>query len=109
MCLGTTLLSNMAFGNRLTAYLWSLELRVCEPLPSWRAGFVMSARQAGIMPAMIRNNGRWTSVGGPLPYTIETLDNYQQMTKSLVNCHTQSTLKGADGAGGQFASSSLLL
>jgi len=76
---------------------------------SWRAGFVMSARQAGIMPDMIRNNGRWTSVGGPLPYTIETLDNYQQMTKSLVTSYAKSTLKGAVSAGGQFASSSLLL
>jgi len=76
---------------------------------SWRAGFVMSARQAGIMPGMIRNNGRWTSVGGPLPYTIETLDNYQQMTKSLVTSYAKSTLKGAVSAGGQFASSSLLL
>jgi hypothetical protein len=34
---------------------------------SWRAGFVMSARQAGVMPDVIRNNGRWTSVGGPMP------------------------------------------
>jgi hypothetical protein len=76
---------------------------------SWRAGFVMSARQAGVMPDMIRNNGRWTSVGGPLPYTVETLDNYQQMTKSLVSTYTLSTLKGASSAGGQFASSSLLL
>jgi len=69
----------------------------------------MSARQAGVMPDMIRNNGRWTSVGGPLPYTVETLDNYQQMTKSMVSCYTKSTLKGAVSAGGQFASSSLLL
>ena len=35
--------------------------------------FVMSARQAGVMDGVIRNNGRWTSVGGPVPYTIDTL------------------------------------
>lgn len=76
---------------------------------SWRAGYVMSARKAGVMQDMIRANGRWTSVGGPLSYTIETLDTYQQMTKAMVTCYTKSTLKGADGAGGRFASSSLLL
>jgi hypothetical protein len=80
---------------------------------SWRAGFVMSARQAGVMPDVIRNNGRWTSVGGPMPYTVDTLDTYQQMTRSLVTSHTKRTLKGAGsfgpGAGGHFVSSSLLL
>ena len=80
---------------------------------SWRAGFVMSARQAGVMPDVIRNNGRWTSVGGPMPYTVDTLDTYQQMTRSLVTSHTKRTRKGAGsfgtGAGGHFVSSSLLL
>jgi len=61
------------------------------------------------MLVMIRYNGRWTSVRGPLPYTIETLGNYQQMAKSLVTSYAKSTLKGAVSAGGQFASSSLLL
>jgi hypothetical protein len=80
---------------------------------SWRAGFVLSARQAGIVQENIRTNGRWTSVGGPLPYTVDTLDTYQSMTKSMVQSYSNQNRKGADAsgvsAGGQFASSSLLL
>jgi len=79
---------------------------------SWRAGFVMSARQADVMPEMIRVNGRWTSAGGPVPYSVDTLDTYQRMTCALVASHASQSRKGpgaGTGAGGQFASSSLLL
>jgi hypothetical protein len=80
---------------------------------SWRAGFVLSARQAGIVQENIRTNGRWTSVGGPIPYTVDTLDTYQSMTTALVQNYSTRTRKGADAsgvsAGGLFASSSLLL
>jgi hypothetical protein len=80
---------------------------------SWRAGFVLSARQAGIVQENIRTNGRWTSVGGPIPYTVDTLDTYQSMTKALVLNQYTRTRKGAGAsgpsAGGQFASSALLL
>ena len=80
---------------------------------SWRAGYVMSARQAGVFEETIRSNGRWTSVGGPLPYTVDTIGTYQAMTKSLVANYTKQTKKGAitfgSGAGGHFVSSSLLL
>ena len=78
---------------------------------SWRAGFVLSARQAGIVQESTRTNGRWTSVSGPIPYTVETLDVYRAMSKLLAIDHSTNTRKGAGsaGAGGQFASSSLLL
>jgi hypothetical protein len=78
---------------------------------SWRAGFVLSARQAGIVQENIRTNGRWTSVGGPMSYTVETLDVFQAMSKRLASNYSTSTRKGIGfaGAGGQFASSSLLL
>ena len=80
---------------------------------SWRAGFVLSARQAGVLPETIRNNGRWTSVGGPMPYTVDTIDIFQSMATELVKNHTERTRKGAGAvgpsAGGQFVSSSLLL
>ena len=78
---------------------------------SWRAGFVLSARQAGIVQENIRTNGRWASVGGPIPYSVETLDVFQSMSKRLAISYTTSTLKGIGyaGAGGQFASCSLLL
>ena len=78
---------------------------------SWRAGFVLSARQAGIVQENIRTNGRWASVGGPIPYTIETLNVFQSMSKRLAISYSTSTRKGTGyvGAGGQFASCSLLL
>ena len=78
---------------------------------SWRAGFVLSARQAGIVQENIRTNGRWTSVSGPIAYTVETLDVYQTMSKLLAIDHYTNTRKGAGSAvaGGQFRSSSLLL
>jgi hypothetical protein len=77
---------------------------------SWRAGFVMSARQAGVMPDTIRANGRWTSVGGPMPYTIDTIETYQATTSALVANQTKKgTTAFGTGAGGRFASGSLLL
>jgi hypothetical protein len=77
---------------------------------SWRAGFVMSARQAGVMPDTIRANGRWTSVGGPMPYTIDTIETYQATTSALVANQTKKgTTASGNGAGGRFASGSLLL
>lgn len=78
---------------------------------SWRAGFVLSARQANVMSDTIRSSGRWKSVGGPIPYTVDTLDIYQSMTSALVLNHTTRSLKGPGSsvAGGHFASSSLLL
>ena len=78
---------------------------------SWRAGFVMSARQASITGDTIRSSGRWKSVGGPIPYSVDTLDSYQSMTTALVVNHTTRNQKGtgSSSAGGHFASSSLLL
>ena len=78
---------------------------------SWRAGFVMSARQANITSDVIRSSGRWKSVGGPIPYTVDTLGTYQSMTTALVTDHTTRVLLGSgfSSAGGHFASSSLLL
>ena len=78
---------------------------------SWRAGFVLSARQAGIVHENICANGRWASVGGPIPYTVETLDVFQSMSKRIAVNYSTSTQKGIGyaGAGGQFASCSLLL
>ena len=78
---------------------------------SWRAGFVMSARQANVTGDTIRSTGRWKSVGGPIPYSVDTLDTYQSMTAALVSNHTTRNQKGTglSSAGGHFASSSLLL
>ena len=77
---------------------------------SWRAGFVRSARQTGIVHEIIRINAL-ASVGGPIPYTVETLDVFQSMSKRLAISYSTSTRKGIGfaGAGGQFASCSLLL
>jgi hypothetical protein len=80
---------------------------------SWRAGFVLSARLADIAESKIRSNGRWASVAGPMPYSVDTLEIFLRMTKKLVSME-QSRGVGpfgptAGGQGGQFLSSSLLL
>ena len=77
---------------------------------SWRAGFVMSSRQADVLPSTMRSNGRWTSAGGPIPYMVDTLDIFQQMTNQLVTDYYRRTRASVGpNAGGKFVSSNLLL
>jgi hypothetical protein len=79
---------------------------------SWRAGFVMSARHADVLPSTVRSNGRWTSAGGPIPYMVDTLELFQKLSSQLVTKHyeTSQASAGANAsAGGKFVSSSLLL
>ena len=78
---------------------------------SWRAGFVMSSRQADVQDSTVRCNGRWTSVGGPIPYMVDTLDLFQKLSNQFVNKHYErsQTGVGSTNAGGKFASSTLFL
>ena len=48
---------------------------------SWRAGYVLSARAAGIPEFLIRKAGRWASNGGPTPYTFASTADFR--TSSL--------------------------
>ena len=48
---------------------------------SWRAGYVLSARAAGIPEFLIRKAGRWASNGGPTPYTFASTAEFR--TSSL--------------------------
>jgi hypothetical protein len=75
---------------------------------SWRAGFVMSSRQADIAPSTMRSNGRWSSTSGPVPYMVDTLDLFQQMSSQLVSDYYKRNNTGV-AAGGKFVSSNLLL
>jgi hypothetical protein len=75
---------------------------------SWRAGFVMSSRQADIAPSTMRSNGRWSSTSGPVPYMVDTLDLFQQMSSQLVSDYYKRNNTSV-AAGGKFVSSNLLL
>ena len=76
---------------------------------SWRAGFVMSSRHADVLPSTVRSNGRWTSVGGPIPYMVDTLELFQNLSNQLVTKHYEKKKASVGNAGGKFMSSSLLL
>jgi hypothetical protein len=79
---------------------------------SWRAGFVMSARHADVLPSTVRSNGRWTSAGGPIPYMVDTLELFQNLSNQLVGNHYRKKQAGAGAgasAGGKFVGSSHLL
>jgi hypothetical protein len=79
---------------------------------SWRAGFVMSARHADVLPSTVRSNGRWTSASGPIPYMVDTLELFQNLSNQLVMKHvemSQASVGTSSNAGGKFMSSNLLL
>jgi len=77
---------------------------------SWRAGFVMSSRQADVQDSTVRCNGRWTSAGGPIPYMVDTLDLFQKLSNQLVTKHYEKNRAGVGtNAGGKFVSSTLFL
>jgi hypothetical protein len=76
---------------------------------SWRAGFVMSSRHADVLPSTVRSNGRWSSVGGPIPYMVDTLELFQNLSNQLVTKHYEKKQASVGNAGGKFVSSSLLL
>lgn len=77
---------------------------------SWRAGFVMSSRHADVLPSTVRSNGRWTSVSGPMPYMVDTLELFQKLSNQLVTKHYEMKQTGVGtNAGGKFVSDSLLL
>ena len=77
---------------------------------SWRAGFVMSARHAEVLPSTVRSNGRWTSSSGPVPYMVDTLELFQNLSNQLVNNHYEKKQASVGAnAGGKFVGSNLLL
>ena len=76
---------------------------------SWRAGFVMSSRHADVLPSTVRSSGRWASVGGPIPYMVDTLELFQNLSNQLVTKHYEKKKASVGNAGGKFVSSSLLL
>ena len=76
---------------------------------SWRAGFVMSSRQADVQDSTVRSNGRWTSASGPVPYMVDTLDLFQKLSNQLVTKHFEKNQTGVMNAGGKFVSGTLFL
>ena len=50
---------------------------------SWRAGYVLSARSAGISEKQIRDTGRWRSDGGPAPYTFTSKEAFRAASTAM--------------------------
>ena len=50
---------------------------------SWRAGFVLSARAAGISEFLIRKAGRWASSSGPAPYTFASMAEFRSASLAM--------------------------
>ena len=50
---------------------------------SWRAGFVLSAREAGVPEAQIRATGCWASDAGPAPYTFTSARQFSAASTAI--------------------------
>ena len=50
---------------------------------SWRAGYVLSARAAGVPEFLIRKAGRWASAGGPAPYTFASVVELRDASRAM--------------------------
>ena len=53
-------------------------------LASWRAGYVLSARLAGVPEFDIRQAGRWASLAGPMPYSYGTTEAMQAASQRIL-------------------------
>ena len=71
---------------------------------SWRAGFVLTARGAGISEMQIRDTGRWRSDGGPAPYTFTSREAFRSASTAMVRA-TASTARARVFQMGAFTSS----
>jgi hypothetical protein len=50
---------------------------------SWRAGYVLSARAAGVPEFLIRKAGRWASAGGPAPYSFASVVELRSASRAM--------------------------
>lgn len=50
---------------------------------SWRSGYVTSALQAGISELQIKSSGRWSSLGGVLPYSVNSTTALQRAAAAI--------------------------
>ena len=73
---------------------------------SWRAGYVLSARAAGVDEFTIRANGRWASSSGPMPYSFASTASLQDASQRIV-LFALSSPERARFASGVFNSQAL--
>ena len=66
---------------------------------SWRAGYVLSARAAGVDEFTIRANGRWASTSGPLPYSHASTASLQEASQRIVTFAMSSPLRARYSVG----------
>ena len=73
---------------------------------SWRAGYVLSARAAGVDEFTIRANGRWASSSGPMPYSFASTASLQEAAHRIA-LFAMSSPERAKFASGVFNSQAL--
>ncbi len=66
---------------------------------SWRAGFVLSARAAGISEFLIRKAGRWASSGGPAPYTFASMVEFRSAALAMAATASSAQLSAVFDVG----------
>ena len=55
---------------------------------SWRAGYVLTARSAGISEMQIRDTGRWRSDGGPAPYSFTSKEAFRAASTAMARARS---------------------
>jgi hypothetical protein len=70
---------------------------------SWRAGYVLSARNADVSDSTISANGRWSTTAGPRPYSF---DSTRSLGEAALAINNQAIQGGtiASFAGGRYLS-----
>ena len=66
---------------------------------SWRAGFVLSARAAGMSEFLIRKAGRWASAGGPAPYTFTSMTEFRSAALAMTTAASLTQLSAVFDVG----------
>ena len=74
---------------------------------SWRAGYVLSAKNARVADSTIRANGRWRSLPGPAPYSFESTRSLGDAALSISSSLSRGG-PSATFAGGRFLSDNVL-
>jgi len=94
--------------RRANLRIWNSEGQIVSiGSASWRAGYVLSAKNASIADSTIRANGRWRSFSGQAPYSFESTRSLGDAALSIANQMYQGG-PSATFAGGRFLSDNVI-